>query len=75
MKQLKEFLEPYSEYQMLIQRVLMIFEIIVFILGLVFKKSFALISIVLALIAVFFGVFTFCFTDEVRAFKQFKLMM
>lgn len=74
MKKLKEFFSSFSEYQMLTQRLFFVVAILLFILGLLFKTSFDIASIIVVILATIFGFFTFCLTDSVRAFKQFKIM-
>ena len=74
MKELKSFFMSFSEYQMLVQRLFLFLEIFVFLLGLVFKKNFGIVSLVIGTAACIYGIFTFCLTDSGRALKQFKIM-
>lgn len=74
MKSLKSFFLSFNDYQLLIQRIFLVIELLVFLLGLITKKSFGLVSIIVGSVAVIFAFFTFCLVDSVKARKQFTTM-
>lgn len=75
MKQVKEFLSPYTEYQIFIQRMFMILQLIVLLLGLMFNKSFTFVALLLGVLAALYGFLSFCLIDVTKAQKQFKIMI
>lgn len=73
MKNVKSFFLSFVDYQMFVQRSLMILQIIVFVLALLTKKSLGITSAFIAITAVMYAYFTFCLVNEVQALKQFKV--
>ena len=74
MKNAKSFFSSFTGYSMAIQRGLLLLQILVFLIGLVFKKWLWAASVLVGGCALIFGVFTFCLTDTARAYKQFKTL-
>lgn len=63
----------FSDYQMFIQKALLIMQVMLFILGLFTKKSLAIVTLLISVTSVIYAYFTFCLTNEVQATKQFKV--
>lgn len=70
-RNLKDFLESVSEYQLAIQRIFLLLILVVFFIGLSFRKNFLAISVIIAVVAGLYGWSSFCLIEEQRAMKQF----
>lgn len=75
MKELKSILKEFSEYQLFIQRIMMILMSILFFLSLMTKKNLMFGIIIILLISVFYGIFSFCLINDDKAKKQFNSMV
>lgn len=72
MKKIKELLESISEYQIFTQRVFLLLGLLIFALSLIANKSqFMPIAVVVVLLSVLYGTFSFCLVDREKALKQF----
>ena len=70
---LKDFLDSISDYQIAIQRIFLLLILMIFIVSLVFWKSFLVMSAIVALVAGLYGGFSFCLVAEPKATKQFNI--